>query len=156
LIPIGWSQFKTGLVEIWLPAEFQPGDPALFNNSAHKGIAELILTDSPSESTLSQTMVLVSYEPLPAEALDVYLDRQLASLPEEVRLAERRKILLNSTEVARVVLERRVDNAEINSLSYVFQDGSTIWYVEYIAPLHEFYQLLSTFEKSAKTFRMVR
>jgi hypothetical protein len=26
LIPGGWSQFKTGLVELWLPADFEPGD----------------------------------------------------------------------------------------------------------------------------------
>ena len=25
LIPSGWEQFKTGLVEIWLPSSFKPG-----------------------------------------------------------------------------------------------------------------------------------
>ena len=156
LIPNGWAQFKTGLVEIWLPTNFQPGDPSLFNNSSHEGIAELILTDSPSESTSSQMLAFVSYEPMPAEPMDIYLDRQLASLPDDLRLAERRKVFLNSTEVARLVFEERVNNVEINHVNYVFQDGSTIWYVEYIAPLHRFYEMLSTFEKSAKTFRMVR
>ena len=77
LIPNGWSQFKTGLVEIWLPTNFQPGDPFLFNNSSHEGIAELILTASPSESALSQMLALVSYEPMPAESIDVYLEGEL-------------------------------------------------------------------------------
>src|SRR5260370_864201 len=33
LIPSGWAQFKTRLVEIWLPSNFKPGDPKLLNDS---------------------------------------------------------------------------------------------------------------------------
>jgi|RhiMetdeSRZDD1v2_1073273.scaffolds.fasta_scaffold02645_15 hypothetical protein len=156
LIPSGWSQFKTGLVELWLPAEFQPGDPQFFNNSSNTAIGELILKGSGSESSLYQTLVLVSYEPLTAESLDVYLDAEVARLPADIRIAERRRVTLNGTEAVRFVFETRYNNVEVNDLTYVFLDGGTIWYVEYIAQINEFFEKLSVFEKSAQTFRVVR
>ena len=156
LIPGGWTQFKTGLVELWLPADFQPGDPQLFNNSSNTAIGELILKGSNSESSLYQTLVIVSYEPLTAESLDAYLDGEVAKLPAEIRVAERRNVTLNATEVVRFVFETRYNNVDVNDLTYVFQDGGTIWYVEYIAQINEFFEMLSVFEKSAQTFRIVR
>lgn len=156
LIPGGWTQFKTGLVELWLPADFQPGNPQLFNNSSSTAIGELILKGSNSESSLYQTLVIVSYEPLTAESLDAYLDGEVAKLPAEIRVAERRNVTLNATEVVRFVFETRYNNVDVNDLTYVFQDGGTIWYVEYIAQINEFFEMLSVFEKSAQTFRIVR
>jgi hypothetical protein len=156
LIPSGWSQFKTGLVELWLPAEFQPGDPQFFNNSANTAIGELILKGSGSESSLYQRLVLVSYEPLTAESLDLYLDAEVARLPADIRIAERRRVTLNGTEVVRFVFETRYNNVDVNDLTYVFLDGTTVWYVEYIAQINEFFEKLSVFEKSAQTFRIVR
>jgi len=156
LIPAGWSQFKTGLAEIWLPAEFQPGDPQLFNDSFNAGIRELILTSSPSDSSQYPTLVMVSYEPLTMHSLEAYLDDAIAKLPAEIRVAERRKININSTETTRLVFETRINNTEVNDLTYVFLDGSTIWYVEYVAQINEFFEMLTVFEKSAKTFRIVR
>ena len=54
------------------------------------------------------------------------------------------------------MFETRYNNLDVNDLTYVFQDGSTIWYVEYIAQINEFFEMLSVFEKSAQTFRVVR
>ena len=156
LIPGGWTQFKTGLVELWLPAEFQPGDPQFFNNSSNTAIGELILKGSDSESSLYQMLVIVSYEPLTAESLDVFLDAEVAKIPSAIRVAERRKVTLNTTEAVRFVFETRYNNVDVNDLTYVFQDGSTIWYVEYIAQINEFFEKLAVFEKSAQTFRVVR
>lgn len=156
LIPGGWTQFKTGLVELWLPADFQPGDPQLFNNSSNTAIGELILKGSNSESALYQTLVIVSYEPLTAESLDLFLDGEVAKLPAEMRVAERRSVTLNATDVVRFVFETRYNNVDVNDLTYVFQDGGTIWYVEYSAQINEFFEMLSVFEKSAQTFRIVR
>ena len=128
LIPSGWMQFKTGLVELWLPAEFQPADPQLFNNSSNTAIGELILTGSQSDSSLYQMLVIVSYEPLTADSLDVYLDAEVAKLPADIRVAERRKVTLNGTETVRFVFETRYNNnVDVNDLTSVFLDGGTIW-----------------------------
>jgi hypothetical protein len=156
LIPAGWSQHKTGLIEIWMPAEFEPGDPQSFNDSVTTAMHELVLTGFRSGSSLYRTLVLVSYQPLAAASLDVHLDGEVAKIPAEVRLSERRNVSLNSTEAVRFMLETRIDNLDFNDVTYVFLDGSTVWYVEYIAQINEFFEMLSVFEKSAQTFRVVR
>ena len=156
LIPNGWMQFKTGLMEIWLPSEFQPGDPSSSTGSPHTGIRELNLTGSSPDSSLPPTLVMISYEPLNMDSLDDYLDAAIARLPAEIHVAERRKVNINSTQTTRLMFEMRINNTEVNDLTYIFLDGSTIWYVEYIAQINEFFERLSTFEKSVKTFRIVR
>ena len=157
LIPQGWVQFKTGLIEIWLPSEFRQADPNAFGDMAGLAMPELFLREAESSSSLYQMLVMVSYEPMTADSLDVYLDTQIAKLPSAIRVAERRKVDVNSTEVVRFVFE--IDNdqiGDINDMTYVFLDGSTVWYVEYAAQINEFYEMLSMFEQSAKTFRIVR
>jgi hypothetical protein len=157
LIPDGWVQFKTGLVEIWLPAEFKQADPSAFSDSADLAMPELFVREATSNSSLYQMLVMVSYEPLVGDSLDAYLDTEMAKLPSTIRVAERRKVLVHSTEVVRFVFEIRSDNnVDINDMAYVFLDGSTVWYVEYVAQINEFYERLSTFEQSVKTFRFVR
>jgi hypothetical protein len=157
LIPSGWVQHKTGLVEIWLPAEFQPGDPQLFNNSSNTGIGELIMVGSRSDSSLYQMLIMVSYEPLTAGSLDAHLDAEVAKLTPDIRVAQRTNVFLNGTEAVRFVFETRYNNnLDVNDLTYVFLDGGTLWYVEYAAQINEFFEMLSTFEKSAQTFRIVR
>lgn len=157
LIPDGWVQFKTGLVEIWLPAEFKQADPRVFHDSADLAMPELFMREATSDSSLYQMLVMVSYEPLTADSLDVYLESEIAKLPTTIRVAEKRTVFVNSTEVVRFVFETRSDNnIDINDMAYVFLDGSTVWYVEYVAQINEFYEMLSTFEESVKTFRIVR
>lgn len=156
LVPNNWAQFKTGLIEIWLPAEFQPADSHLFNNSFNTAIGELILTNSVDDSTVNPLLVIVSYEPLTADSLDAFLDAEIARISSDFRLVDRRKVNLNGTEAVRFVFESRFSNAEVNNLAYVFQDGGTVWYVEYRAQINEFFEKLSIFEKSAQTFRVVR
>jgi hypothetical protein len=157
LIPDGWVQFKTGLVEIWLPAEFKQADPGTFLDSPDLAMPELFMREATSSSSLYQMLVMISYEPLTADSLDVYLDTEIAKLPSSIRVAEKRKVLVNSTEVTRFVFETRTQNQiDVNDMAYVFLDGSTVWYVEYVAQINEFYEKLSTFEQSVKTFRIVR
>ena len=157
LIPKGWVQAKTGLVEIWLPAEFKQADPSGFRDSADLAMPELFMREASSSSSLYQMLVMISYEPLTADSLDACLDAEVAKLPSTIRVAERRKVLVNSTEVVRFVFETRSDNSiDINDMAYVFLDGSTVWYVEYVAQINEFYEMLSMFEQSVKTFRLVR
>lgn len=157
LIPEGWVQFKTGLVEIWLPAEFRQADLNAFGDLPGLAMPELFMREAESSSSLYQMLVMVSYEPMTADTLDVYLDNEMVKLPSTVRVAERRKVEVNSTEVVRLVFEIDNDqNVDINDMTYVFLDGSTVWYVEYAAQINEFYEMLSMFEQSAKTFRIVR
>jgi hypothetical protein len=157
LIPEGWVQFQTGLVEIWLPAEFRQEDPSAFHDSADLAMPELFMRESASDSSLYQMLVMVSYEPLIGSSLDTYLDTEMTKLPSTIRVAERRKAFVNSSEVARFVFETRTKNQiDVNDMAYIFLDGSTVWYVEYVAQINEFYEMLSTFEQSVKTFRIVR
>jgi hypothetical protein len=118
---------------------------------------ELFMQEAASNSSLYQMLVMVSYEPLVGDSLDAYLDTEIAKLPSTIRVAERRKVFINSTEAVRFVFETRSGhNIDINDMAYVFLDGSTVWYVEYVAQINEFYEMLSTFEQSMKTFRFVR
>jgi len=156
LIPDGWRQFKTGLVEIWLPSNFEPGDAKLLSASTNLAIPELIMSGTTSKSSLYQMLVTASYEPLSTGSLDAFLDGKLAKFPAESRVAERRKVSVNSTDAVRFVFETRSNNIDIDVLAYVFLDGNTVWYVEYAAQINEFYEMLPTFEESVKTFRIVR
>jgi hypothetical protein len=156
LIPSGWEQFKTGLVEIWLPSNFKLGDQKLLSDSTNFAIPELIMTGATSKSALYQMLVTVSYEPLTTDSLEASLDGKVAKLPAEIRVAERRNVSVNSTDATRLLIETRSKNVDIDVLTYVFLDGSTVWYIEYGAQINEFYDMLPTFEDSVKTFRIVR
>lgn len=148
LIPNGWVQFKTGLIEVWLPPSFK--------TAKKEADEELLLVGSTSKSSLYKLKTVIIYEPLVGDSLDAFLDSDLAKLDPQVKLTERRKISVNSTEAVRITLEMRVDGVDVNELIYVFQDGSTVWFVGYIAQINEFYDMLPTFEQSAKTFRTVK
>jgi hypothetical protein len=156
LIPNGWAQFKTGLVEIWLPSNFKLGDSKLLSESANFAAPELIMTKAASKSWLYQMLVTVSYEPLKTDSLDAFLDSKVAKFPAELRVAERRNVSVNSTDAIRLLFETRSRNVDIDILTYVFLDGRTVWYVAYGAQINEFYDMLPTFENSVKTFRIVR
>lgn len=155
LIPQDWVQFKTELVEIWLPKNFKKAKP----DPDDSGLTtELMMTGFPSEASVFPSIVMIAYQPVPAGGtLDDVMELQMASLStNEMRVVEMRKVTLNSTEAIRLVIEMRMEGTEINGLVYVFQDGGTGWLVYYMAQINDFYTMLDTFEKSIKTFRMVR
>src|SRR5512138_3385156 len=139
LIPEGWEQHKTSLVEIWLPKGFKQKDPKKLSSPGEVGTYDLLLQGTLSDTSTYSVMVLVSYEPLSAGSLDAQLDQELAKAPAEVRLAERRKVLVNSTEVVLVLQETRLAGFDANQLTYLFLDGGTLWYVQYITQINEFY-----------------
>jgi len=157
LIPTGWKQHKTALIEIWLPSEFRKSESNVFLvDPTNPAVSEIQLATNLSNSSLYRMVVGIFYEPLTAEALDAFLDRDLPKLPPEVRVTERRNDLVNSTPVVRLLLEQRIENVDVNILVFVFLDGGTIWYVEYGAQINQFYEQLGTFEDSVQTFRVVR
>lgn len=156
LIPDGWLQFKTGLIEIWLPKEFKVAKSKTLEESANLAIPELVVTRTVTKSSPYKMFVVVSYEPLTLDSLDDYLTGEIANLSSDTRVADKRMVTINSQDVVRFVFETRTDTAEVNDLMYVFLDGSTVWYVEYIAQINEYFTMVDMFEKSARTFRIVR
>ncbi|MEO7841831.1 MAG: hypothetical protein ABIU06_21010, partial [Anaerolineales bacterium] len=114
------------------------------------------LTGTVSDSSAYNMIVAVSFEPLTSDSLDTFVDSRLSNIPADINMAERRKILINSTEAYRLMFEGHSNNISTNDLLFVFQDGSVIWYVRYSAEIKEFYEMLPTFEQSIKTFRIVR
>jgi len=148
LIPDGWKQFKTELVEVWLPSSFKVVDKEPGEELAAAGVN--------SKSSLYRMRVSVSYEPLVGDSLDAFLDAGLLKVDPQARLVERRKVSLNAAEAVRMTFEIRVETVDVNELIYAIHDGGTVWYIVYGAQINEFYEMLSTFEQSAKTFRVVK
>jgi len=155
LIPSGWTQFRTDLVELWLPSSFKT---AKSNSSGLTSLAssELLISRPAAKSTLYALWVNVSHEPLTSDSLDTFLDVKFQSLPAEYRLVDRQKLTVNSVPAVRAVVESSVKNFDVNELVYVFQDGGTVWYVLYAAQINDFYENMEIFQSSVKTFRFVR
>jgi hypothetical protein len=65
-------------------------------------------------------------------------------------------VYVNTVEARRIMIEFRANNIDINDMVYVFLDGDTVWYVEYVAQIGEFFDNLPVFEQSIKTFRPVK
>jgi len=156
LIPQGWKQYKTALVEIWMPSNFKLADKKTVNTTAGFAIPELLITEIPSKSSAYNMLVGVSYEPLVGDSLDKFLEGKFLKFPDTARVADHRTMFVNSVEARKIMIELRVSGIDFNDLAYVFLDGSTVWYVEYVAEITEFYQNLSIFEQSVNTFRVVR
>ena len=148
LIPNGWKQFKTGLIEIWLPPAFKSTDK--------DADEELAAVGTNSKSSLYKMRVSVSFEPLTGDSLDTHVDNKLAKLDPMIRLSDRRKVSLNSSDAIRILFEGRVNSVDVDELAYLIQDGGTVWAVVYVAQINEFYEMLPSFERSAKTFRIAR
>jgi hypothetical protein len=148
LVPPGWKQFKTELVEIWLPETFK---------SVKKDAGEEIaMLGGDAKSSFYRMRVSVSYEPLVGNSLDEFVDAGIAKMDPQIRVVERRKVSLNGAEAVRMTFELRIDTVDVNELVYVIQDGGTVWFIFYAAQINEYYNMLPEFEKSALTFRVVR
>lgn len=156
LIPAGWKQFKTSLVEIWLPSNFKLGDKKALSQTAQLAFNELLITEIPSKTSAYTMLVSVSYDLLTGGSLDEFLQNKIQQLPPHVRLTDRRTVYVNTVEARRLTAEMHINNIDINDMVYVFLDGSTVWYVEYVAQITEFFENLPIFEQSIKTFRTVK
>ncbi|NUQ83539.1 MAG: hypothetical protein HUU11_02390 [Anaerolineales bacterium] len=156
LIPAGWKQYKTALVEIWLPSNFRLADKKTVNTTAGFAVPELLITEIPSKSSAYNMLVGVSYDLMTGDSLDEFLDAKFPSLPYQARISDRRTVFVNTVEARRIVVEVRINNIDFNDLVYVIRDGSTVWYVEYVAQINEFFDNLPIFEQSIKTFRTVK
>lgn len=156
LIPAGWKQYKTSLVELWLPSNFKLGDKQVLNQTAQLAFNELFITEIPSKTSAYNMLVSVSYDLMTGASLDEFLEAKIKELPAEVRVTDRRTVYVNAVEARRLMIEFRANNIDINDMVYVFLDGDTVWYVEYVAQIGEFFNNLPVFEQSIQTFRPVK
>jgi hypothetical protein len=157
LIPLGWVQYKTALIEIWMPSEYKKASAGAVTAVSGKAVTLNLGLISTSKTSTYKPTVSISYEPLAASTLEEFIDQKLADTPLDVNIAERRKVTINSVDAYRIVFETHTKtNIDANELLFVFQDGGTVWYVKYSAEIKEFFELLPIFEESVKTFRIVR
>lgn len=156
LIPEGWVQYRTALVELWLPSGFENSGQGISGIWGNSVLLEMALTGTASSTSTNKIFVSVSFEPLSTDSLEAFLESRLSNIPVEVNLTERRKVLINSKEAYRLMFETNNNNVLMNDLLFVMLDGTTIWYVRYSAQINDFYEMLPAFEQSIKTFRIVR
>lgn len=153
LIPADWKQYKTSLVEIWMPGNFKVADRSTKDITANFGIPDLLLAEVSSKSSAYTMLVSVSYDLTTSDSLDALLDEKFPSIPYQSRITDKRTVFVNTHEARRIVIEFKVDNIDYNNMVYVIQDGNTVWYVEYVAQIAEFFDNIEVFEQSINTFR---
>ncbi len=154
LIPLGWTQHKTQLMEIWMPPEYKNAAPGVVAGVAGDAVFLNLALVSTVKTSGYPTSLSVSYEPLTANTLDEFLKVKLSNIPPDANLVENRKVTINGKEAVRLTFEGKNDNLDTNDLLFVFQDGGMVWYVKYSAAIKEFYDLMPYFEESIKTFRI--
>jgi len=156
LITPGWVQQRTALSEIWLPTGYKAVKTTTMLTTGLGGspIVDMALKGSYSAKSGNKIFVVVSYEPLTADTLDNFIVQRLTALG--IVPSERSKTTLNSTPAVRLVFSGRAGNVDINELTYVVLDGSTVWYIQFNAEITDYFNSVANFESSAKTFRLVR
>jgi hypothetical protein len=157
LIPTGWVQYRTALYEIWMPTGYKTAKTTavLVTGLGGNPIVDMSLQGASSNKSPNKIYMTVSYEPMNTDTFDAFITARLAGLG--LSPSERSKVTLNTVPAVRLVFSgRQSNNTDINELTYVILDGTTVWYVQYTAEITEFYNLLADFESSAKTFRVVR
>lgn len=157
LIPAGWVQYRTALYEIWMPAGYKTTKTTnvLVTGLGGSPIMDLALLGSVASKSPNKIYMTVSYEPMTTDTIEAFITARLAGLG--LSPSERAKVTLNTVPAVRLVFSgRKGNNSDINELTYVILDGTTVWYVQYTAEITDFYNTLTNFESSVKTFRVVR
>lgn len=154
LIPTGWTQHKTQLVELWMPPEYKNAGPGVVAAVAGSSVFLDLALVSTINTSGYPTSVSVSYEPLTTNTLDDFLKVKLSNIPPEINMVENRKVTINSRDAVRLMFESKAEgNLNVNDLLFVFQDGGIVWYIKYSAEIADFFEQLPNFEASVKTFR---
>lgn len=154
LVPYGWTQHETQLIELWTPPEFKDAPPGVVSGVAGNSVfLNLALVSNINPSGYPST-ISVSYEPLTANTLDEFMKLKLSNIPPDINMVENREVTVNSADAIRLMFESKTNSLDVNDLLFVFQDGDTVWYVKFSAEISEFYEQLPNFEESVKTFRV--
>lgn len=169
LIPEGWVQFKSKMVEIWLPSSFRSMDIKKFTAQAEaeaekagtklgegQGTLDLILLDDAQRQSLTSVAVYISYNPLTHETLDEYVDAFHAQRSDVYRTVEQKKTRIGELDAIRELIELSYQSKQINMVVYTIQNGDTVWHVEYTCHITDFFERLPDFERSIQTFRVVQ
>ena len=136
-----------------MPNNFKVAGKNTKDITVNFGIPELLLAEVSSKSSAYTMLVSVSYDLTTSESLDALLDEKFPSIPYQSHISDRRTVFVNTHEARRIVIEFKVDNIDYNNMVYVIQDGNTVWYVEYVAQIAEFFDNIGVFEQSINTFR---
>jgi hypothetical protein len=155
LVPAGWTQYRTALFEIWMPPGYKAAKTdMLVTGLGGSPIMDLALRGAVSAKAPNKIYMTVSYEPVTADSLDAFITGRLTGLG--LTPSERTKVTLNTVPAVRLVFAGRKGNTDINELTYVILDGTTVWYIQYTAEINDYYNVLANFESSVKTFRVVK
>ena len=157
LVPQGWAQFHTALYEIWMLPGYKSvkAIDVLMTGLGGTPILDLSLKGAYTSKSTNKIFLTVSYEPMTSDTFDAFIASRLTTL--SVNPNERTNTMINSDPAVRLVFSgRKGNNTDVNELTYVILDGTTVWYVQYTAEITDFFNLLSDFEMSAKTFRVVK
>jgi hypothetical protein len=156
LIPAGWAQYRTALYEIWMLPGYKTTTTTsvLVTGLGGSPIVDMSLRGATSSKAANKIYMTVSYEPMNADTFDNFIMQRLTSLG--LAPSERSKVTLNTVPAVRIVFSGRKGNTDINELTYVILDGTTIWYIQYTAEINDYYNMVGNFESSAKTFRLVK
>jgi len=157
LVPAGWAQYKSALYEIWMLPGYKTTKTidVLMTGLGGNPILDLSLKGSYSSKSPNRIYLTVSYEPMTGDSFDAFIASRLTSLG--LNPNERTKLTINTDPAVRLVFSgRKGNNTDVNELTYVVLDGTTVWYLQYTAEITDFYNLLASFESSAKTFRVVK
>ena len=156
LVPADWKQYKTSLVEIWLPPNFKQSSKKTSDLMNGFFATELLITEVSSKSSAYNRQVAVTYDIMTGDSLDEFLNGKFPHLAYQANVTDKRNIVINSLDARRIVIEYRANNIDYDDVVYVIQDGATVWYIQYAAEITEFFNNLPIFEQSVKTFRPVK
>ncbi len=145
LIPEGWIQFKSGKVEVWMPATFKKTDP---------GDSLIAAIDTVQSESGFRPVVNLSKEIAAGKDMDAYIQDGLKNLPREMTYLERKKFTIGSYEAMRLRVETIIDDLPAESSIYLIKDGDTFWDITCTTYINDFYTWLPTFDKLARTFRL--
>jgi len=155
LIPKDWKQYKTSLVEIWMPTNFKLSDKKTKDYTSNIGTPDLLITEVSSKSSAYNMLVGISYDVRtdPSLSLDDFLAAKPLSLQNQALVTSNQQTFVNTHDARRLIIEFKINNVDYNSMLFIIPDGSTIWYIEYVAEISEFFNNKDIFEQSIRTFR---
>jgi hypothetical protein len=143
-------------MEIWLPPNFKESTKKAADILNTFTYVELLATEISSKASAYNMHAAVTYELMTGDSLDGQLETRFPHLAAQARVVDNKSVTVNTVPARRIVIEYRLNEVDYNDLIYVFQDGNTIWYVQYQAEISEFFSNLSMFEQSVQTFRTTR
>lgn len=169
-IPDGWNVFEAGGASLALPPGFEDIDLALGVEQALDGLRELgpefddlieLVENNPDLYVMlavdtsgehEGANVVVTSEYAPGFTLTTYNEQVQSLLPDTIEVVSTEFFRLTDYETMRLLLRIGSDDAAVNQLVYVIQDGSTFWGVAYTGPEEEFTRLTPMFQQSARSF----